>query len=97
VVIVLGTLQGTRESIDELLRHSLDHVHRSRLEDGCISHGVHVDAEDPLRLVFVEQWADRAALEVHFRQPGSATFLAAIKGLTTSPGTLDVYEVADPA
>jgi len=41
-------------------------VHRSRSEPGCISHAVHVDCENPLRLVFFEQWADRAALLAHF-------------------------------
>ena len=31
-----------------------------------------VDCEDPLRLVFYEEWADRAALDAHFAQAGSA-------------------------
>jgi hypothetical protein len=50
---------------------SLEHVHRSRKEPGCISHAVHVDCENSLRLVFIEQWADRAALSIHFAVPAS--------------------------
>jgi quinol monooxygenase YgiN len=43
-------------------------------EPGCISHAVHVDCENPLRLVFIEQWTDRAALLAHFRRAGFTQF-----------------------
>lgn len=94
MVIVTGSVVGTADTIDELERVSLEHVHRSRTEAGCLAHAVHRDLEDPLRLVFVEQWADRDALRVHVRQPGSVAFLEAIGPLTAEPGTMDVYEVA---
>ena len=61
-VLVTGSIQARPERIDELLALSLEHVRRSRTEPGCLSHAVHSDVEDPLRLVFVEEWADRAAL-----------------------------------
>ena len=57
---------------------SLEHVHRSRKEPGCISHAVHVDCENPLRLVFIEQWADRAALLTHFAVPASRDFVQGV-------------------
>ena len=60
---------------------SLEHVHRSRTEPGCISHAVHVDCENPLRLVFFEQWADRAALLTHFAVPASREFVKALQSL----------------
>jgi quinol monooxygenase YgiN len=92
-IIVTGTAVGSAETIDELIEQSLVHVRRSRTEPGCISHGVHRDVENPLRLVFIEQWADRAALEAHFAQPGSADFVAAVGRLAVTPPTLSIFPI----
>ena len=71
---------------------SLEHVHRSRKEAGCISHAVHVDCENPLRLVFIEQWADRAALSAHFAVPASRDFVRALRPLASAAATLELYD-----
>ncbi len=96
MVIVLGSATGTPDSIDALIEHSLEHVRRSRTEPGCIAHAVHRDVEDPLRLVFVEQWADRASLHAHFEVPESGAFVAAISALTAEPPTIQIHDVTGP-
>lgn len=93
MIIVTGSLTARVDTLDELTAESLAHVARSRVEDGCISHGVAIDCEDPLRLVFYERWRDRAALEAHFTQPGSAEFLAAVRRLASGAGSIETYEV----
>jgi quinol monooxygenase YgiN len=72
MIVVTGSVTARQDSFDEVRKLSLEHVHRSRGEPGCISHAVHVDCENPLRLVFFEQWADRAALLNHFAVPPRA-------------------------
>jgi quinol monooxygenase YgiN len=69
MIVVTGSVTARKETFNEVRRLSLEHVHRSRAEPGCISHAVHVDCEDALRLVFIEQWVDRAALLAHFAVP----------------------------
>jgi quinol monooxygenase YgiN len=76
MIVVTGSVTAREDSLDEVRRLSLEHVHRSRQEPGCISHAVHVDCENSLRLVFIEQWADRAALSAHFAVPPRATLSA---------------------
>ena len=51
-IIVRGDVTARPESFERLLEAALAHVARSRTEAGCIEHGVAVDAENPLRLVF---------------------------------------------
>ena len=68
-------------------------VRRSRAEPGCISHAVHRDVEDPLRLVFVEQWADRAALLAHFAVPASRAFVKAAAGFASAAPAMTLFEV----
>ncbi|OYY70620.1 putative quinol monooxygenase [Sphingomonas sp. 28-63-12] len=94
MIIVTGCVTARPDSFEALFQASLDHVHRSRAEGGCISHGVHVDAEDPLTLVFFERWRDMAALQLHFLQPGSGEFMLAIKAYAVRPGTLELYEAS---
>lgn len=91
MILVTGTVQTRPDSIAEASRLALEHVHRSRAEPGCISHDVHLHAEDPLRLVFVERWADMAALQAHFRVPESRGFAKALGGLATTPPSMQIY------
>ena len=82
-------------SFDEVLRISTEHVLRSRAEPGCISHAVHRDTEAPLRLQFLERWADMAALKTHFAVPESRVFGAALARLSAEPPSMTLYEAAE--
>jgi quinol monooxygenase YgiN len=73
-MIVVKGMTARDDSFQEVRRLSLDHVHRSRTEPGCLSHAVDIDCENPFRLVFVERWADQAALNSAFRADGFARF-----------------------
>src|ERR1700760_50775 len=92
MIVVTGSITARAETFDEVKRLSLEHTRRSRTEPGCISHSVHVDCENPLRLVFIEQWADRAALAAHFAVPASRNFVRALGSLVASPPTLEIYD-----
>jgi len=92
MIVVTGSVTARPDSFDEVRKLSLEHVHRSRTEPGCISHAVHVDCENPLRLVFFEQWADRAALLAHFAVPASRDFVRSLQALAESATTIELYE-----
>jgi quinol monooxygenase YgiN len=92
MIVVTGSVTARKDSLDEISRLSLEHVHRSRKEAGCISHAVHIDCENPLRLVFIEQWADRSALQAHFAVPASRDFVRAVQSLVTASPTLEIYD-----
>ena len=67
-------------------------MHRSRLEAGCIFHAVSQDAEDPLKLVFVEKWADHAAIKAHFVVPESRAFAKALYKLAAQPPQMELFD-----
>lgn len=93
MIIVTGSITVRADAVDEAIRLSLEHVRRSRTEPGCLLHSVHRDVEDELRLVFLEHWADRAALDAHFAVPASGDFVAAVAALATEAPTIDIFEV----
>jgi quinol monooxygenase YgiN len=92
MIVVIGSVTAQAGRLPEALTLSRQHVARSRAEPGCISHAVHHDSENAQRLVFVEEWSDRAALAQHFRVPESRAFVKALAALATEPPQIKIYE-----
>ena len=92
MIIVWGCIEAKMDSRDDLLRLSLEHVHRSRAEPGCIRHSVQIDAENPNRLVFFEEWRDMPALQTHFGVPESGAFVKRAAALAVSPPEIKTFE-----
>jgi quinol monooxygenase YgiN len=95
MIIVTGDLIADAAVFEDLRRISLEHVHRSRAEPGCLHHSVQVDCENSSRLVFFEIWADSAALKQHFSVPASREFSRAAAKLASAPPTLQIYEASE--
>jgi quinol monooxygenase YgiN len=95
MIVVTGHAIASSETFDEMRRISLEHVHRSRAEPGCIEHGVYIDAENPLKLHFFERWADEAAIRAHFAVPESRAFAKKLRALAADPGKMHVLS-AEP-
>jgi quinol monooxygenase YgiN len=91
VLIVTGSIHARPDTIDEAEELSLDHVRRSRREPGCLAHSVHRDVEDPLHLVFVEQWTDADALRAHFSVPASHEFVRQASALADRRPEMTVF------
>ncbi len=92
MIIVTGSVVLKDENLDQALALSLEHVRRSRAEAGCLAHAVHQDVENPLRLVFVEEWADQAALAAHFAVPASRHFVRALQPLAATATSMEMYD-----
>ena len=75
MIIITGSAAIRPEHFTEALKLGVEHSARSRREPGCIAHNCHIDAEDPARIVFVEEWADMAAVKTHFAVPACGEFV----------------------
>ena len=91
MILVTGSILTKVDTFAEVLDLCLEHVERSRKEPGCISHAVHVDCQNPLRLFFFEQWADEPALRAHFAVEGSREFVRALKGRILETTGTQIY------
>jgi quinol monooxygenase YgiN/predicted enzyme related to lactoylglutathione lyase len=94
VLLVTGSVTVRPDAIDEAVGIALEHVHRSRTEPGCLLHSVHRDVEDPNRLVFLEHWQDRAALDQHFVVPESGRFVEQLAALAVEAPTMEIFDTA---
>jgi quinol monooxygenase YgiN len=93
VIIITGSILAKPGTLDALRDLSLEHVRRSRLEPGCLSHDVHVDVENHLRLFFFETWRDRDAVTAHFAVPASREFVRQAGALADGAPAINIYEV----
>jgi quinol monooxygenase YgiN len=91
MIVIAGYAIASEENLAEMMRISLEHVRRSRSEDGCIEHGVYVDAENPLKLHFFERWADEAAVRKHFAVPESRAFAKQLRAMAADAGKMHVF------
>ena len=95
MIIVTGSIQARADTIDEIRRLSLEHVARSRPEPGCLEHGVTVDANDGLRLVFFERWADMDSLLRALQGAGVARVRRQAAQLAARPPELAAYDASE--
>ena len=92
MIIVTGTILANPDTFDAVLKLSREHVERSRTEDGCISHDVHIDTENQLRLFFFERWRDEAALRAHFAVPASRAFVKGLRDLIVETSGTQIWK-----
>ena len=95
MLVVTGSVTARPDSFEALLEAAVAHTQRSRAEPGCVSHAVHVDCENPLRLFFYEEWADRAVLDLHFAQAGSLEFMATVRELAASSTRVKILPIVE--
>ena len=91
MILVTGTVTAKPDTVAEMTRVALEHVHRSRREPGCISHEVAVDPENPLRLIFLERWESEVALAAHFALGESRAMFKTLQALAAEPGAMTIY------
>lgn len=95
MIIITGSAAIRPEHMAKALALGTEHSVRSRSEPGCIAHNCHVDAENPQRIVFVEEWADMAAVKTHFAVPESGAFARALTGMADGAPVMRLFEASE--
>jgi quinol monooxygenase YgiN len=91
MIIISASFTVPAARRDEIIALCAEHSARSRAEPGCLSHHVHVDAENPDRLFYYEEWQDEAAVAAHFRVPESGGFVKRLSTLVGERPEMQIY------
>lgn len=91
MILITGHINVRPEHRDRALELGVEHSQRSRAEPGCIAHNCHVDAEDRNRIVFVEEWADMAAIKAHFAVPDSGAFVRDLSAMSDAAPVMRIF------
>jgi len=63
-------------------------VEKSRAEELCIAYDLFVDQNDPGHFIFVEEWPDKAALEIHANTEHFKRLVSQIRAIARQEGSL---------
>ena len=97
MILITGSLLARPDTVVQATALCVAHSARSRASDGCLHHAVHVDAENPLRLVFLERWRDRAAVAAHFADPAARGFVRDVRALAAEEAPMSILATTELA
>jgi quinol monooxygenase YgiN len=92
MIVISGLIVCKPSTFDEVFELSIGHTQRSRAVPGCEMHTAHIDAENGLRIVFLEHWSDRASVLAHFADQRSKEFIERVRELAAEPPRLQIIE-----
>lgn len=82
--------EGNKEKYREL---AAELVEKTRKESGNISYRLLEGTDNPNMVTFVEEWKDRAAMELHMQSEHASRILPQLWALQDGDSPPDFYEV----
>lgn len=89
VVAIATAADGRADEAEALIRGVIPATHA---EAGCLTYALHRDVSDPHRLVLIERWSSREALDQHLASDHLTAFRAAVRDLAAAPSQVFILE-----
>jgi quinol monooxygenase YgiN len=93
VLVILSSATAAPGRRDDLVTAAREMAAATRADAGCVSYAFATDVEDPDRVLGIEVWADRAALDAHMDHDHTRAFLAVAPGLVAGEPVMTFYDV----
>lgn len=81
MIVVHAKSKIKTECIEAFLEQAKIAIRATRAEAGCISYQLMANTDSNDSFMFVEEWADREALDRHFKAPHFSAFGNAVKDM----------------
>lgn len=93
MLIVLGDATAAPGRRDDLVAAARAVAAATRGDRGCIAYSFAADVEDDNRILSIEVWADRAALDEHMQHDHTKEFMRVAPGLVAGEPVMSFHEV----
>jgi quinol monooxygenase YgiN len=94
MIVVTGRVRIAPENRERFVAIATEMCSRSREDDGCHGYRFYADLEQDDRYIIVEEWADDGALQRHFGQPHTATFMGGLIPVLAEPADAVFHTVS---
>lgn len=84
-IVLIARLKVKKDAIEEAKLAALAIVADSRAEEGCLSYDFHQAIDDLTIFFWHETWANKTALDAHFKMPHFDELGAKLKDITEEP------------
>jgi quinol monooxygenase YgiN len=88
---VIAHIKAKPEHIDVVREVLTGFVAPTRAEAGCIVYELFQNLDDPTAFTFVEEWTDKAALDVHGQSAHITAGRATLSGKVDAPTQILLY------
>ena len=92
MLVVLGSATAAPSRRAELVAAAQAVAAASRTDSGCLAYSFAADLEDADRILSIEVWHDRAALEEHMAHDHTRTFLQVAPDLVVGEPSMSFYD-----
>ncbi len=96
MLIVIGDATAAPGRRDELVAAAQAVAAATRGDRGCLAYSFAADLEQPDRILSIEVWADRSALNEHMAHEHTQAFLQVAPDLVAGEPAMSFHEVPDP-
>lgn len=97
LVVITGRMIVPKTNRDAFFAISKRQVELSRKETGCVNYWLFEDTFEPGIFFFYEEWQDRAAVDLHFKQSYCLEFVKALRKLITGEADMKIRTIAPKA
>lgn len=84
-IVLIARLKVKKDAVEEAKQAALAIVTASRAEEGCLNYDFHQAIDDATVFVWHETWANKSALDAHFKMPYFDELGAKLKDITEEP------------
>ncbi len=92
-IVLIARLKVKKGKEDEAKQTALAIVADSRAEEGCLNYDFHQAIDDATIFFWHETWADKSALDAHFKKPYFAELGAKLKEIAEEPTQLSLTKM----
>jgi len=91
-ITVVATFEARPGKETELRNALVGLVSPTRLEKGCLNYDLHVLPDNPAKMLFHENWTDKASLDAHLQAPHLQALLPRVGELCTAPPEIVIWD-----
>jgi quinol monooxygenase YgiN len=92
--MIVAKLSVKPEKVKDFIAAATDIIEKSNKENGCSFYQLYQDPYDSSRFIFVEEYKNQAAVDVHFSAEYFKAFSPKIAGFVTGPADIKVISIA---
>ena len=96
MLIVIGNATAAPGRRDDLVAAARTVAAATRGDRGCLAYSFAADVENDNRILSIEVWADRAALDEHMQHDHTKEFMRVAPGLVAGEPVMSFHDVPEP-
>jgi quinol monooxygenase YgiN len=94
-IVITAYLDIKTDKIAKFLTDVQEVITKSKAEEGNVSYNLFTDPKEKNKFVFIEEWKDQSAIDIHFATEHFKKFNTLMEEVAAAPAQIKIFEVAN--